>query len=235
MTDISHHNDAMSDIDEASPQATRARQYRAILPAPLRYWLGRISRMTLSIAALALAAAIGHVSAYLFVSSGTFLTTDHYGPWEHWRDESRLKADPYTRARTLSRGTIRLSTDVAGIYEARVDADGARLHSSCDYLIDGPNTEGLWWSLSVFDSDGMIIDNDANRYTFTADTAALNPNGSYTITLGRDARHGNWLPTGGAGRIVLVYRLLDPATGLSPEAKATRHLYLPSIRSEGCS
>ena len=89
--------------------------------------------------------------------------------------------------------------------------------------------------MSVFDSRGQLIANDAERYAFTSDTVAANPDGSYIVTLGRDARPGNWLPTGGAGRLVIVFSLLDPATGLSEEERAERYKMLPEIRRENCS
>ena len=82
---------------------------------------------------------------------------------------------------------------------------------------------------------GELINNDAARYTFTSDTIAANPDGSYIVTLGRDARPGNWLPTGGAGRLQLMFTILDPATGLSQAARAERYKLLPLIRREGCS
>ena len=94
---------------------------------------------------------------------------------------------------------------------------------------------GLWWSLGVFDARGHLIANDADRYEFTSDTIAPNPNGSFVVTLGRDARPGNWLPTSGAGRLVLVFTVLDPSTGLSSEAREARNKMLPVIRREGCS
>ncbi|MBN9247078.1 MAG: hypothetical protein J0I81_06425, partial [Hyphomicrobium sp.] len=59
--------------------------------------------------------------------------------------------------------------------------------------------------------------------------------GSFVVTLGRDARPGNWLPTSGAGRLVLVLTVLDPATGLSSEERAERNKHLPVITREGCS
>ena len=95
--------------------------------------------------------------------------------------------------------------------------------------------EGLWWSLTVFDDSGQLIANDAARYAFTRDTAAISPDGSFIVTLGRDARPGNWLPTSGAGRIVLVLTILDPATGLSEDARAERAKLLPTIRRDACS
>lgn len=184
---------------------------------------------------LMLAVAVGIWSSRYMVARGSLLSTDSYGPWEHWRDIGRESADPYAKAHLATTGKLRISADSAGIFEARTDSQGARLHSSCNYVIEGAHMPGLWWSLAVFDARGHLIANDASRYAFTSDTIAPNPNGSFLVTLGRDARPGNWLPTSGAGRLVLVFTVLDPATGLSDEARAERNRMLPVIRREGCS
>ena len=184
---------------------------------------------------IALAVVVGIWSSQFLVSRGSPLSTDTYGPWQHWRNLGRDFADPYTKAHIANTGTLRIASNSAGIFEARTDNLGARLHSSCNYVIEGSNMSGMWWSLAVFDSRGRLIANDSNRYTFTADTVAPNPNGSFIVTLGRDARPGNWLPTSGAGRLVLVLTILDPSTGLSDEARAERNKVLPIIRREGCS
>jgi hypothetical protein len=184
---------------------------------------------------LMLAVAVGIWSSRYMVARGSPLSADMYGPWQQWRDIGRESADPYTRAHMITTGKLRISADSAGTFEARTDSQGARLHSSCNYVLDGSNMRGLWWSLAVFDARGYLIANDADRYEFTADTVAPNPNGSFVVTLGRDARPGNWLPTSGAGRLVLVFTVLDPATGLSAEERATRDKLLPVITREGCS
>jgi hypothetical protein len=170
------------------------------------------------------------------IDHGWFLVTETNGPWRHWISEGRTDSDPYTRAHLAKSGALRIASDSAGIYEARYDTQGARLHSSCDYVIEGTDMGRLWWSIAVFDQSGELIANDAARYTFTRDTAAINPDGTFIVTLGRDARPGNWLPTSGAGRLVLVFTVLDPATGLSDEARAERSAkLLPTIRRDGCS
>lgn len=184
---------------------------------------------------VALATGVGVWSSRYMVSRGSPLSVDTYGPWQHWRDLGRESADPYTKAQLVSTGKLRISADSAGIFEARTDSQGARLHSSCNYKIAGASLPGLWWSLAVFDSRGRLIRNDADRYDFTADTIAPNPNGSFVVTLGRDARPGNWIPTGGAGRLVLVFTVLDPANGLSDEQRAERNKRLPIITRESCS
>ncbi len=184
---------------------------------------------------LMLAVAVGVWSSRYMVARGSPLSTDMYGPWQQWRDIGREGADPYTKAHMITMGKLRISADSAGVFEARTDSQGARLHSSCNYVLDGSNMRGLWWSLAVFDARGNLIPNDADRYEFTADTVAPNPNGSFVVTLGRDAQPGNWLPTSGAGRLVVVFTVLDPATGLSAEERATRNKLLPVITREGCS
>ncbi len=184
---------------------------------------------------LALAVATGLWTSRYMIDRGSPLSSDRYGPWLQWRDVGRAAADPYTKAHVIATGKLRISADSAGVFEASTDSQGARLHSSCSYVIDGANMRGLWWSLAVFDARGNLIANDADRYEFTADTIAPNPSGSFVVSLGRDARPGNWLPTSGAGRLVLVFTVLDPATGLSSEERAERNKHLPVIKREGCS
>jgi hypothetical protein len=52
------------------------------------------------------------------------------------------------------------------------------------------------------------------------------PDGSFLVTLARDARPGNWLPTGGAGRLTLVLTIIEggDVTGTG----------LPEIRRVAC-
>ena len=227
---------ASIDLDEGGIGGNGLRRR---VPDPVRRAIRDIAALLTRTIGTALAIALvltsGIWSSRTMIARGYQVSADMYGPWRHWRSEGRRDADPYTRAHLASSGTLRISSDSAGVFEAQADSLGARLHSSCDYLIEGASMGGLWWSLSVFDSRGDLIANDASRYTFTSDTAALNPDGSYIVTLGRDARPGNWLPTGGAGRLVLSFTILDPATGLSNDARSSRNKLLPAIRREGCS
>ena len=82
---------------------------------------------------------------------------------------------------------------------------GRPLHSSCTYVVEGREVPGFWWSLTVFDSDGRLIPNVLERSAFTSDTMAINPDGTFAVTLSRDTMPGNWLPVGGAGNLALVF------------------------------
>jgi hypothetical protein len=222
---------ASLDLDGGDVGSSRANTVKQAL----RDIAAMLTRLVGTAIAVALVLTLGLWSSRYFINHGTSITTDSYGSWRHWRAEGRHDADPYTRAHLIESGALRISSDSAGVFDAIADSQGARLHSSCDYVIEGANMGKLWWSISVFDSRGDLIPNDADRFTFTSDTAALNPDGSFIVTLGRDARPGNWLPTGGAGRLILNFTVLDPATGLSDAARGERNKLLPGIRREGCS
>ena len=113
-------------------------------------------------------------------------------------------ADPYTRAHFMRRGMLPISSVLAITFEAVADKDGQRLHSSCEYLLEGEEPPARFWSLSVFDEHGQLIPNPAERYSYNSATLLRQPGGRFSVALARSARPGNWLPTGGAGRISLM-------------------------------
>lgn len=176
----------------------------------------------------------GFGTSWYMVESGSALTTVRHGPWQLWTNAARSDADPYTRAHFARLGALPLSTEVAETFIARTDSDGSRLHSSCDYLIEGRDLPREWWSLTAFDDSGRLVSNSAGRHAFTSDTIALNPNGTYLVTLARDARPGNWLPTGGAGRLAVVLTILDLGLGASEKETVQGEARLPIIRKGTC-
>lgn len=173
-------------------------------------------------------------SSWYMVDTGSALTTERVGPWVTWLAAARPDADPYTRAHFARLGTLPMSTEVAQTLIARYDDRGSRLHSSCEYAVKGHDISGSWWSLSVFDDDGRVISNPAERYAFTSDTIALKPGGDYAVTLARDARPGNWLPTGGAGRLSLVLTIVDLGLGSSEREREEEKNPIPSIEQVAC-
>ena len=177
---------------------------RRVLTASARVIEGAI------IAAIIFAGGLG--SSWYMVEAGSRLTTARLGPWMTWISAARPDADPYTRAHFVNAGTLPVSTEVQRAFVARMDSTGERLHSSCEYVVEGQLPKVDWWSLAVFDERGRLIPNAAERYAFTGQTIALSHAGNFAITLAREARSGNWLPTGGAGRLALVLNIADNRT-----------------------
>ena len=176
----------------------------------------------------------GFGSSWYMVEAGSLLTTRTVGPWMLWTAAARADADPYTRAHFARLGALPMSTEVTETYFAQTDSAASRLNSSCDYSVEGRDLPRQWWSLTMFDDHGRLISNVTERYTFTSDTIALNPNGTFLISMARDARPGNWLPTGGAGRISLVFTVLDLGLGVSERDSLDDAERLPVIRRGQC-
>ena len=171
-------------------------------------------------------------SSWYMIERGNGLTTHAAGPWIAWVAAGRADADPYTRAHFMRRGMLPVSSALALTLEAVVDNDGQRLHSSCEYLIEGDEPPGRFWSLSVFDDQGRLIPNPAERYSYNSATLLRTPGGRFSIALARSARPGNWLPTGGAGRISLVLTVEEQRDGGTP---ANAPVWTPpAIRRAAC-
>lgn len=189
----------VASVSEAVPRLGRLRRVASST-------LGFIGNLAVFIG-VALLGGIG--SSWYMIEVGTSLTTIKSGPWVSWPAVATPDADPYTRARIARQGSLPISGSVARIFEARTDNSGQRLHSSCDYSVVSRGLQDGWWTLAVYDDNGHLIPNPAERYAFNSSTVARSADGSFTVTLARDARPGNWLPTSGAGRLTLVLTLLE--------------------------
>jgi hypothetical protein len=176
---------------------------------------------------------LGLGSSWYMVERGSSLTTATVGPWVSWTSAGRPDADPYTRANAARLGILPLSTTVSQTYVARVDDEGRALHSSCHYEVEGQEATGFWWSLAVYDAQGQLIPNTLERFAFTSDTVAINSNGSYVVRLSRDATPGNWLPVGGAGKLVLVFTVIDLDTRTISQDDEVDQL-VPAIVRKAC-
>src|SRR5262249_1530825 len=80
---------------------------------------------------------LGLGTSWYMIGVGTPLTTVQQGPWVGWTSGGRADADPYTRAHFARLGSLQLSAENLLTYVAHTDSDGRRLHSSCDYSVEG--------------------------------------------------------------------------------------------------
>lgn len=170
-------------------------------------------------------------SSWYMVERGTRLTTRAEGPWTTWTAAGRQDADPYTRAHFIRRGMLPISSTLVQSFHAATDSDGQALYSSCDYVIEGEEPQAAFWSIAVFDEKGRLIPNSADRYSYNSATLLRATGGRMDVTLSRSARPGNWLPTGGAGRLALALTLEEPRAG--PNERQLLKA-LPPIRRIAC-
>lgn len=176
----------------------------------------------------------GLMSSFYAVNTGTALTTLALGPWVTWIAAGQPGSDPYTRAHFATLGALPMSSETAQLFTAKTDSDGRRLHSSCDYSIEGKAIPSYWWSITVFDDQGRLIANPADRYSFTSDTMGIRADGGYVVSMSRDARPENWLPTGGAGRLAVTMLVLDLGVRAVARDDDSIEKSLPVVRRISC-
>ena len=175
-------------------------------------------------------------SSWYMIEKGSRFTTRVNGPWVAWTAAGRSDADPYTRAHFTRRGMLPVSSALAYTFEARTDNQGQQLYSTCEYLIEGEEPVAAFWSLAVFDDNGGLIPNPADRYAFNSATFMRGHTGSWVVVLARSARPGNWLPTGGAGRLAVVFTVEEPRDpGNTGAIVRAEQVAMPSIRRLTCN
>jgi len=96
-----------------------------------------------------------------------------------------------------------------------------------------PYVRARFWTLTLYNTDGELVANSINRSGFTSQEIVRHADGAFEIVVAPRARGGNWLPTGGVERYILLLRLYDTAVGVS--TKAGREVPMPSVTVKGCS
>ncbi len=182
---------------------------------------------------VAIAIGGGLLSSWYAVEGGMAFNTERQGPWTRWSAAGRPDADPYSRTRFSRRGQLLFNAEHLARFEATTDDRGRRLHSSCDYVIEGRDIGSPWWSLAVFNSDGNLIENPAGRFGFNTSTVAYSLDGSFAVRLAREARPYNWLPTTRAGNLVVIFELERDSGGAS-DIVARENYRLPTITRLAC-
>jgi hypothetical protein len=197
--------------------------------------LTAFAKLLFRLAAFVAITLVGGVgSAWIMAHSGTRLTTLSTGPWTAWPASGRPDADPYTRAHTVRLGLLPLSSSISLTFHALTDNDGARLQSSCEYLVEHDGADLAWWSLALFDDAGNLVRSPSERYAFNPDTVVRESDGGVVISLARDARPGNWLPTIGAGKMTLAWTIQDSKVMGQMDDPTVRARVLPTVRKVGC-
>jgi hypothetical protein len=154
------------------------------------------------------------------------------GPWVAWPQTGAPEADPYARAVLARRGEAALARDLGLVFSAHSDSSGAPLDGHCEYRIFGPAPVSRFWTLELAAPNGAPVANAAERHMLTSTEILRREGGGFEIALAREARSGNWLPTGDVRNFVLVLRLYETSLdiGAKPDPAA-----FPAIRKLACA
>ena len=165
------------------------------------------------------------------------LTQDHafggltVGAWTAWPRQGTPGIDPYARAMVSRSGELPVGSGDGLAFRARNDDSGNPLDGRCDVLLDGITPQARYWTVTLYDLKGGLVGNVVQRHGFTSHEILRRADGTFEITVGPRSRPGNWLPTGGIERYLLVLRLYDTPIGVATRG---REITMPSVRRRRC-
>ena len=185
-----------------------------------------------SLFALAVAAIVGLGATYLALTRSAAFGVLSIGSWSAWPKTGTADAEPYARATIARTGQLPIALGDGVSFTSQNDDNGKFLDGRCNVVLSGVTPAARFWTLTLYNTAGGLVANSVNRYGFTSQEIVRRADGSFEIVVAPRANPGNWLPTGGVERYVLLLRLYDTAVGVS--TKAGREVPMPAVNVRSC-
>jgi hypothetical protein len=186
-----------------------------------------------SVFTLLLAAIVGLGTTWLTITHGIAFGSLTVGAWTAWPRNGSPDIDPYAHAIIARNGELPIGIGDGVAFYARTDDHGHPLDGRCAFMVTGMTPPARYWTVTLYDLRGRLVANTLSRYGFTSAEIVRDAGGRFTIAVAPLARPGNWLPTGGIERYVLMWRLYDTPIGM--ENTTVQQGPMPAITRKGCS
>jgi hypothetical protein len=187
----------------------------------------------LTLLSLAIAIGLGGYSVWYALNAQDGVGAIRIGQWTAFPEVGTLNADPYSKARVAREGVLALGQAEGLAFVAERDDAGEPLKRECTYTIEGGYPTARFWTLYAADRSLGVIDTGKPRQSALQSYEVLRrPDNSVVISVGSRPSPGNWLLTGGSGKMYFVLTFYDTpiasSTGLSD-------VTLPRILKAGCN
>lgn len=180
-----------------------------------------------------LAAAIGLGATWFTLTRGVAFGSLTIGAWTAWPKSGSQEIDPYAHASIARDGVLPIGIGDGVSFYARADDAGHELDGRCTFTLSGMTPPARFWTVTLYNLDGGLVANAIHRHGFTSEEIVREGDGRFAINVAPQARPGNWLPTGGIERFVLVWRLYDTPIGVA--ATTMKEGPMPALQRKGCS
>ena len=179
--------------------------------------------------ALLVAAAIGLGSTWFALTRNVSFGAIKIGSWTAYPKSGSAEIDPYARASIARSGELPMGLGDGVSFIAKSDDAGRPLDGRCDVLISGTTPQARFFTLTLYGLDGRLIANSINRHGFTSQELVRKADGRFDVVVAPRARPGNWLPTGGVERYLLIMRFYDTPVGIA--TRAEREAPMPALQT----
>jgi hypothetical protein len=182
----------------------------------------------------AVAGAIGLGTTYFALSSNFSIGGLSLGAWKADPRRGTSGVDPYSRAAIARNGELPVGVGDGISFTATTDDGGRPLDGRCDVLVRGTTPPARYFTLTLYTPNGSLVANSLSRFGFTSQELVRDRSGDFEVSVSPRARPGNWLPTAGVERYILMLRFYDTSLGIA--TRAGREAPMPSIvSSEKCA
>lgn len=186
----------------------------------------------ISLIALVIATGVGLGMTWTTSTRGLSFDALKIGPWTAWPKTGTSEIDPYARASVARSGELPIGSGDGVAFVASHDDKGRPLDGRCDVTVSGITPAARFWTLTLYDGQGNLVSNSLQRYGFTSQEIVRGADGAFEIRVAARSRAGNWLPTGGLDRYLLMMRLYDTPVGVS--TRSQKDAPMPAIATVGC-
>lgn len=186
-----------------------------------------------SFVCFAIAAVVGLGLTYYALTEGVSFGMLKVRAWAAQPKTGSAEIDPYSRATFARGGELPVGLGDGVTFIAKTDDRRRALDGRCDVVVSGTTPQARYFTITLYNPDGGLVANAVNRYGFTSQELVRRADGSFEVTIGPRARAGNWLPTGGVERYVLVLRLYDTPVGIA--TRSGRETPMPTITGGPCT
>lgn len=154
------------------------------------------------------------------------------GAWQTGKNFGSADASALTRAKVALSGLLALPANEAMYFTAARDSDGRALEGRCRYRVSGGALDGRWWSITLYEGEGWLVKNPANRWSIPASAVSADASGRWSFAVAPSAEPGIWLPSGSANAFQLTLRLYHPSTAIPARPDQAQ---LPIITRQDCA
>ena len=188
--------------------------------------------LLISLYCFTLAAVIGLGTTWFSLNRGVTFGSLTIGAWSARPKAGTSEIDPYSRAEVERTGAMPLGLGDGVVFSATADDNGRTLDGRCDVVLSGTTPQARFFTITLYDPTGKLVPNSLGRSGFTSQELIRNADGTFRVSVGPRARPGNWLPTGGIERYILLLRLYDTPVGIA--TRAGRETPMPSVSTGRC-
>ena len=184
--------------------------------------------------ALIVAMGVGAGSAYYLIKDDSNLGSVTVGNWQVWPMIGQAEADPYSLALRVRARSIPLGAAEGLAFTAKSIAPGQPLERACSYRLVGQIPRSRIWTLVLTDLDGTPLisqDEPPKLAGVHSKNVVRQADGAVRISIGPQAKPGNWIRQTGSGPFKIILRIYDTELNSTDQFESPD---MPQLIQEKC-